>query len=72
MIKRTYTVIFVPHTGERHKKWRLTAGALKTLAVLAGAALIQRDAPTLRATSEQVGQDHGADPDQIRMTLFRK
>ena len=40
MMKRTYTVIFVPHTGERHKKWRLTAGALKTLAVLAGAALI--------------------------------
>jgi murein DD-endopeptidase MepM/ murein hydrolase activator NlpD len=40
MMKRTYTVIFVPHTGERHKKWRLTAGALKTLAVLAGVALI--------------------------------
>jgi len=40
MMKRSYTVIFVPHTGERHKKWRLTAGALKTLAVLAGVAVI--------------------------------
>lgn len=40
MMKRSYTVIFVPHTGERFKKWRLSAGALKTLAVLAGAAVV--------------------------------
>ncbi len=46
-MKRSYTVIFVPHTGERHKKWRLTAGALKTLAVLAGVAVIAAGALTV-------------------------
>ena len=46
MVKRSYTLIFVPHTGARHKKWRLTAGALKTLAVLAGVAVIVAGALT--------------------------
>ncbi len=39
-MKRSYTVIFVPHTGERFRKWRLSSGALKALTVLAGAALV--------------------------------
>jgi murein DD-endopeptidase MepM/ murein hydrolase activator NlpD len=46
MMKRSYTVILVPHTGERHKKWRLSAGALKTLAVLAGVAIVVAGALT--------------------------
>ena len=46
MMKRSYTVMFVPHTGERYKKWRLSAGALKTLAVLAGVAVIVAGALT--------------------------
>lgn len=45
-MKRSYTVIFVPHTGERHKKWRLSAGALKTLAILGGVAVIAAGALT--------------------------
>jgi murein DD-endopeptidase MepM/ murein hydrolase activator NlpD len=47
MMKRSYTVIFVPHTGERHKKWRLTAGALKTLGVLAGVVAVAAAALTV-------------------------
>jgi len=39
-MKRSYTVIFVPHTGERFRKWRLSSGALKALTVLAGATLV--------------------------------
>ena len=46
MMKRSYTVIFVPHTGERHKKWRLSAGTLKTLAILAGIAVVTAGALT--------------------------
>lgn len=39
-MKRFYTVILVPHTGERFRKWRLSSRGVKALAVLAGAALI--------------------------------
>ena len=39
-MKQLYTVILVPHTGEQFRKWRLSSGLVKALAVLAGVALI--------------------------------
>jgi len=39
-MKRSYTLIFVPHTGARHRKWRLSSGLLKAAAVLGGVALL--------------------------------
>lgn len=39
-MKRSYTLIFVPHTGDRHRKMRLSSGILKTVAILAGVTLI--------------------------------
>jgi murein DD-endopeptidase MepM/ murein hydrolase activator NlpD len=47
MMKRSYTLIFVPHTGERHTKWRLSCRALKALAVLAGVAVLSAGALTV-------------------------
>jgi len=40
MMKELYTVILVPHTGERFRKWRLSSGLVKAFAALAGVALI--------------------------------
>ena len=40
MMKRSFTVIVVPHTGERFRKLRFSSGTLKALAVVGGIALL--------------------------------
>ena len=40
MLKRSYTLIVVPHTGERHRKWRISSGMLRAAAVVAGLACL--------------------------------
>jgi murein DD-endopeptidase MepM/ murein hydrolase activator NlpD len=40
MMKRSFTVIVVPHTGERFRKLRFSSGALKALALLGGVVLL--------------------------------
>ncbi len=35
-MKRSYTLIFVPHTGDRHRKMRMSSSLIKGLAIVSG------------------------------------
>jgi murein DD-endopeptidase MepM/ murein hydrolase activator NlpD len=39
-MKRSFTILLVPHTGERFRKWRLSSGGVKALTVLASTVLL--------------------------------